>query len=185
MANRPGPARLGVHYMGSLKERIDLIVKLLRKDFYDQYRGPQLRALAGKIVKACPTRAEAGEKNSGYCEVAAVHDWVAINVRYSGDTTPIGEKPVDLYQAPWRTVEMGIGDCDDIAPLTVALLTYLGYHCWLVVSSNPGSDSWDHIYCKCSFPRVSPYRELTVDATLGVGKCGVEAPHSRYVEFFK
>ena len=184
MPARPGPARLGVHHMSSLKDRIDLIVKLLRKDFYDPQRGPMLRALVGKIVKACPTRAEAGEKSAAYCEVSAVHDWIATNIRYSGDTHPIGEDAVDLYQSPWRTIEMGVADCDDMVSVAIALLTYLGYRCHIRVSSNSGS-SWDHIYCIVSeFPRVNPYRSLVVDPTLGVGKCGVEALRAKYVEFF-
>lgn len=170
--------------MNSLKDRIDLIVKLLRKDFYDPYKGPQLRALAGKIVKACPVRGDVGEKQAGFCELSAIFDFVVKNVRYSGDTTPIGEKPVDLYQSPLRTLEMGIGDCDDISALTVALVTYLGYHAWLRVSSNTG-DSWDHIYAVVEFPRVNPYRELIIDPTLGTDKLGIEAPRAKYVDFYK
>jgi hypothetical protein len=170
--------------MGSLKQRVELIVKLLRADFYDPYRGPQLRALVGKITKACPTRTEAGERNAGFCELSSVCDWVATNVRYSGDTHPIGEKPVDLYQSPWRSVEMGIADCDDQAPLTVALVTYLGYHAWLRIMSASG-DSWDHIYCVVDFPRVNPDRILVVDPTLGIGKCGIEAPYAKYVDFYR
>jgi len=181
---RTGAARLGIHNVGSLKSRIDLIVKLLRKDFYDPIRGPQLRALVGKIVRACPIRGDVGDKTAGFCEVSAIYDFVVNNVRYSGDTTPIGERPVDLYQSPIRTLEMGVGDCDDESALTVALLTYLGYHAWLRVSSINGS-SWDHIYAVIDFPRVNPYRELVVDPTLGHGKCGVEAPREKYQDFYK
>jgi len=179
-----GRTKLQTHDLDGLQSRIDLIVKLLRRDFYDPYRGPKLRALVGQIVKACPARAEAGERNAGYCELAAIHDWVATNVRYSGDTHPIGEDPVDLYQSPWRTIEMGVADCDDDAPLVVALVTYLGYHAWLRVSSNDGTE-WSHIYACVDFPRVNPDRMLVVDPTLGIGRCGYEAPRAKYVDFHR
>lgn len=178
-----GPAKLRQRTVYSLEDRVKIIEKLVEDDMLDAWRGPKLRALAGQIVRTCPSRGNSSEETAGACELYSVFGFVESNVRYNGDAI-INGKGVDLFQSPIRTLEMAIGDCDDCCGVVLALLRFQGYHAWLrVCSYDPHPDEWAHIYAVTLFPKVGPRREVVMDVTLGKDKIGVERQYAKKVDF--
>lgn len=101
-------------------------------------------------------------------EVNAICDYVKHNVRYTLDTFGI-----DTYRTPDRTLELAIGDCDDMAALTGAALQAVGYPVWIKVVQTRGQDDFHHIYVLTGVPPQNPARIVPVDpshpAHLGCG----------------
>jgi len=79
------------------------MVKAFKKD-------SGVRALAGELVREVP-------QYDGPGEVRALHAFVRDCIRYTGDIAG-----VETLQTPRRTLETGIGDCDDKSTLLAALL---------------------------------------------------------------
>jgi transglutaminase-like putative cysteine protease len=75
----------------------------------------QVRELALQIVAALPER-------KWLREIAALHAWVRDRIRYVRD--PVG---VELVQTPEKTLEYGMGDCDDKCCLLGAALESIGH----------------------------------------------------------
>jgi hypothetical protein len=179
-----GPTRLRQRTVNGLEDRVRIIEELVKGDMLDTYRGPKLRALAGQIVRSCPARGNSSEETAGACELYSVFSFVESNVRYNGDATLLGGKGIDLFQSPIKTLEMAIGDCDDMCGVVLALLRFQGYHAWLrVCSYPPHPDEWAHIYAVTLFPKVGPRREVVMDVTLGKDKIGIERPYAKKVDF--
>ncbi len=98
-------------------------------------RDPQMRvrnqALA--IVKGVPARDFRGE-------VEAVWEWMRDNIRFVRDI-----RGVETVAVPWRTLELGQGDCDDVSVLTNSLLESLSFQTrFRAVGFRPGELS--HVY---------------------------------------
>jgi len=82
------------------------------RDFRADYR---IREKALELVRYLP------EKN-WIAEAEAIHRYVRDRIRYVKD-------PVDLetIAEPWKTIEIGQGDCDDKVVLAAALLHAIGH----------------------------------------------------------
>jgi len=186
-----GPAKLRQRTVNSLEDRVRIIEKLVEQDMLDPWRGPKLRALAGQIVRTCPSRGNSSEEAAGACELYSVFSFVESNVRYNGDATLLGGKGVDLYQSPLRTLEMGIGDCfpsgtlllrDDFTFVPVEKIK-VGEKIW-------GYDKWSTVTataCKGLLPldavkfNNGNWVRLTPDHKIYISECE-EHPYSPDVE---
>lgn len=71
--------------------------------------------LARSIVKSCPTK-------DYVCEAAALQRYVQQKIRYTRDINN-----VETVQFPEQTLQMGTGDCDDMAVLLAALAESVGF----------------------------------------------------------
>jgi hypothetical protein len=56
------------------------------------------------------------------CEIESIHEWVEKNIRFVRDINGI-----ETLQTPARTLELGVGDCDDHSILLSALLEATGH----------------------------------------------------------
>ena len=101
-------------------------------------------------------------------EVCALADHVKRNVRYTLDTYGI-----DTYRTPDRTLDLAMGDCDDMTALAGAALQAVGYPVRIKVIQMRGQDSFHHIYLLAGLPPANPTRWLAVDPTQPFG-CGWE-----------
>ena len=107
-------------------------------------------------------------------EVNALFDVVIKNVRYTLD--PDG---LELFQSPGRTLEMGIGDCDDMVILLGALLKGAGYPCRIKVIGMRGSGDFSHVYLLVGLPPASPSRWTALDASREDHPPGWEFPKAK------
>jgi hypothetical protein len=106
--------------------------------------------IVGKILRNIPERDWDGE-------VAAIFNWVRNNIRYTRD--PLG---VELFRTPRAAYSDGIGDCDDMSIILVALLRAVGYICrFRVIGFEKGS--YSHVYVVVGIPPEQPERWLALD----------------------
>lgn len=134
-------------------------------------RDPRMRQIGLVVTEVCRARDD-------MCELESIYLFVKKNVRYSGDITF-----KDTFQTAWRTLQLGSGDCDDMADLCAVLAMENGFQARFRITSNTGA-TWDHIFCQAGVPKMSPRRWVTLDTTLpGAGKFDVMPPMAKYKDF--
>ena len=103
-------------------------------------------------------------------ELERLYGWTAANVRYTGDVSGF-----DTFQRALRTIELGIGDCDDMTILLGAMALGIGYPVRLRVTDSSGS--WDHIYPLIGVPGDDPREWIAADLASGQ-PLGYEQPRA-------
>jgi len=101
-------------------------------------------------------------------EVSALSEHIKNNVRYTLDTFGM-----DTYRTPDRTLELAIGDCDDMTALAGAVLQAVGYPVWIKIIQTRGNEDFHHIYVLTAVPPQNPKKYIAVDPTQNFG-CGWE-----------
>ena len=97
---------------------------------------------------------------------------------------PSGEvEGVDLFQAPWRTVEFGGEDCDGHTVVTTTLLSLNGIPAKFRITSPSKSSDWAHIYGMAGLPKTRPQKWVALDTTLPGNMFGREAPNAKHMDF--
>lgn len=115
--------------------RVHLIQGLVAKSVSD----PEIRKEALLITNKCPSRDEE-------CELKAIFDWTAKNIRYTGDIgmhalSPGGPvEAVDTFQSAKRTIEFKGGDC---LPAGTLLLVE-GHRLVAIEDVLPGTKIWGY-----------------------------------------
>jgi len=138
-------------YVRNLNDRIRIIVEKIKEG----KRDPLVRKLAADAVRNVAPRDWLGE-------VAAIFEFVRQNVRYTLDVHGL-----DTYQRARRTLQLGIGDCDDQVILLGAMLQSIGYPIALKVIESVDSDhGWNHIYLLVGVPPSAPQRWIPLDPTV-------------------
>lgn len=162
-------ATLRAFGVSSLDDR----VTVLRRQVWNKVGGlrdPLMRQIGLMVTQHCPPRDD-------YCELKAVFDFTAANVRYTGDIVF-----KDTFQTGLRTLQYGGGDCDDHSILNAVLAMENGFQTKFRITSNAGK-TWDHIYLLAGVPKHNPKRWYAIDTTLGAGRFGVEPPRAGHRDF--
>ncbi|TCK06364.1 transglutaminase-like domain-containing protein [Phorcysia thermohydrogeniphila] len=92
---------------------------------------PRIRSLVAGIIRPCK------EKNYD-CYIARIAEFVRRNVKYVNDPPR-----TEVFQSPVRTLEYGIGDCDDFAVLTASLLRAVGLNTRIKIKKV--NERWGHV----------------------------------------
>ena len=137
--------------VSSLDDRIQIISKMIKAG----KANPKIRELVSKILHD-----KSVEEKDWDAEVEAVFEWVRENVRYTRDT-----EGLDTYTEPLKTVELAIGDCDDLSILIGSMLGAIGYPFKLKVVSMTGA-GWDHVYPLVGMPPFAPTKWIPLDASI-------------------
>jgi hypothetical protein len=178
MYGTPGPT-LKAFSVNTLNDRVKILRRLVWKgqqavDPRAQPIGglgdPMMRRIGLLVTRACQAR-------NDLCELGAVFDFVARNIRYTGD---IAFK--DTFQSALRTMQMHGGDCDDHATVNAVLAMENGFQTKFRITSNTGP-TWDHIYLMAGLPKHAPTRWIALDTTLGRGRFGKEPPRAKFKDF--
>jgi hypothetical protein len=99
-----------------------------------------------KLTREIVRGLEPGDYNS---EIQAIYHWVCQNVRYVRDI-----HDVELVISPQRVLELGGGDCDDMACLLAAMLMSIGNECrFMVVGFENRTPS--HVFCQVALRSAS------------------------------
>lgn len=92
-----------------------------------------VRDTAARVTRHCPQKAF-------QCEVQSLHAFVRDRIRYLQDVNG-----VETVQTPAKTLEMGVGDCDDKSTLLAALLESIGHPTrFMAIGFEP--DVFSHVY---------------------------------------
>jgi len=102
-------------------------------------------------------------------EVTQIADHIAANVRYTLDTFGI-----DTYRTPQRTIQLAMGDCDDMAALGGAVLQAVGYPIMIKVIQMQGQHDFHHIYLVVGLPPEAPEQWIPFDPTQPLNAVGYE-----------
>ena len=96
-----------------------------------------------------------------YGQAEAIFNWVRENIMYVRD--PAG---IEQFRKPIRTVQQGMGDCDDMSILICAMLSSIG-HILVLRVIGVESDEPEHIYPLDLIPPVDLQnaRAIALDAT--------------------
>jgi transglutaminase-like putative cysteine protease len=124
------------------EEAIDR-VKVMFLYVYKGLLDPTARVSLAEAVAGVPERDD-------FAEVSAIYWWVRQRVRYTGDP-----RDLDQYSTLRRTLELGIGDCDDITIAYCTILAAAGYRVGAKIISQDG-ESFSHVYAVVELPRNDP-----------------------------
>lgn len=151
------PARMRSFRIRSLEDRINHLRKRVDAD----KRDPRIYAFVRSATsKKCGDRWCINEKDN-LSEARAIFNEIRKSVRYTSDIAG-----VDTYQNPTRTLALRSGDCDDYSTLTCAALLSAGIPCRFKVIRTKGANDWNHIYAQAGFPRQSPSKWVSMDASV-------------------
>jgi len=93
-------------------------------------------------------------------EACTMMDYVRANVRYTLDT-----RDIDTYRTPDRTLQLAMGDCDDMVALLGAALQAVGHAVRIKVIQMRGQDDFHHIYLLVGLPPHAPEQWIPLDPT--------------------
>ncbi len=93
-------------------------------------------------------------------EVNAIADYIQQNVRYTLDTYGI-----DTYRTADRTLQLAMGDCDDMAALGGAMLQAAGHPVRIKVIQMQGQPDFHHVYLLSGLPPEGPAQWIAFDPT--------------------
>ena len=130
---------------------IDDRISWIERELNIGKRSPQIRSIAASLIKNIPPRQ--WQKSA-----EALFFWVRKNVRYTLD--PLD---VEWLQSAERSVETGIGDCDDQTIVLGSLLLSIGLPIRLRVIGMKGSRQFQHIYILVGIPPHNPRNWIPLD----------------------
>ncbi len=107
---------------------------------------PRIRSIVAELLAPCK------EKNYD-CYIQQITDFVKKNVKYVNDPPR-----AEVFQSPLRTLEWGIGDCDDFAVLTASLLLSAGLEARPKIKRV--NDRWGHVVVEVFHPERKEWIEI-------------------------
>jgi len=114
----------------------DATVRIMREMIEAGKRDQAVRQLAERILRLYHV------PNYQYVsELAALHDWVRRNIRYTKDP-----HEVEYIQTPRRLLQTRMGDCDDMAVLLGSLAEVVGHPVGIKVVSRYADKNYHHVY---------------------------------------
>lgn len=116
----------------------------------DDAQRPAVIRLAQRIAG----RADAGDEGIA----RAIQSYVRRAVRFMPE-------PRELFQPPERTLELGVGDCDDLARATMALSLAAGQQAGMATLGDPTDPT--HVTAVVMLGGVWRWQETSLDAELG------------------
>lgn len=114
----------------------DATVKVMRSMIEEGKRDQSVRQLAESILIRYDV-----PRYRYVAELAALHDWVRRNVRYTKDP-----HEVEYIQTPRRLLQSRMGDCDDMAVLLGSLSEVIGHPVGIKVISRDANKNFHHVY---------------------------------------
>ncbi len=141
-------------------ETIDDRISYLEAEINDGKRSDRVRQIASSILTGKNSEGDWNIKERDWnAEIAGAYDYVRENVRYTRDI-----HDVELFQKADRTLDLKIGDCDDIAILLGSILGNIGYPVIIRVIATDGQD-FHHVYLLAGVPPHSPTEFIALDAS--------------------
>jgi len=131
--------------LSDIKQSLAIIEELTRE--YSIH--PEIRKIVSSLISSC--------KDRDYdCYIRKIVCYIKSKVKYVNDPPK-----TEVFQSPLRTLDYGMGDCDDHAILTATLLRAVGFKVKVVLGA-PYGNRYDHVYVKVLHPNKG---WLTIDTT--------------------
>jgi len=117
-------------------------VEIIKKFIKDYTKDVKLRYLVALLLKDCPSKAYE-------CYLKTIVNFVKHNIKYVNDPPKL-----ETIQSPIRTLELGMGDCDDHTILSGTLLRIAGFPVRLVLGDINHDGKFEHIFLQALIPRI-------------------------------
>ena len=105
------------------------------RELVNQYKtDPAIRQATLGIMFMTPAQDDAAEVEAIYC-------FVRDHIRYTKDVYN-----VETLATPDKTLQMRVGDCDDMTVLLAAMLESVGYPTRFVIEGYNDDAMWEHVY---------------------------------------
>lgn len=145
-------------------ESIDDRIAWLEAEINDGKRSERIRQIASGILtgKTAEGKWQIPERD-WRGEIKGAFDYVREKVRYTRDI-----HDVELFQKADRTLDLGIGDCDDLAILLGSILGNIGYPLLIRIIST-GGPAFHHVYLVAGIPPHAPTEWIPIDASQDEG----------------
>ena len=155
-----GPVRTTMRMRQVESPDIDDRISYIMEEIDEGKRDPRIRKLASDALTGKKQDGSwAVEEKDWNAEVDAIFYFVRKNVRYTRDI-----QDIELFQKAGRTLELKIGDCDDLSILLGSMLQAVGYPVILrVIGLNGGT--YQHIYVVAGLPPHDPKEWKPLDAS--------------------
>lgn len=166
-----GPMKMLKVESPDINDRVEWIIEHINEG----KRDPKVRQIASSILTKKENGDWAVKERDWENEIKAVYDYVRKNVRYTRDI-----ENVELFQKARRTLELKIGDCDDLAIIAGSILQNIGYPLLIRVISMNADKVFQHVYLMVGVPpgEIKQYIPFDASREFGVGwelKDGVTA----------
>lgn len=159
----------------SVDDRVELIAGNIAKGI----ESPEVHTFTAQAVNQTCDGRWCVSPRDWMGEVEAVAHFIQDNIRYTLD---VYDK--DTYRTPQRTIQLAIGDCDDMAALSGSMLMVIGYPVMLKAVRTTGNDDFHHIYLVAGVPPHEPLDWVPVDPTQSQ-PVGWEAPNIEEEAFYE
>ena len=126
-------------------------IEIIKKFIKDYTKDLKLRFLVAKLIEPCPSKAYE-------CYIKRIVSFIRQNVKYVNDPPKL-----ETIQSPIRTLEYGIGDCDDHTILAGTLLRIAGFPVKIALGDINGDGKYEHVFIKVLIPNKGKW--ITVDTT--------------------
>ena len=166
--------KMTIHHVSNLDDRMRHIIGMAQKGRTD----PKFRRYIASVLSRKCGKTFSGDtkwcvpERDSMAEVRAIFEDFQRRARYTRDIDN-----VDTYQAPMRTLELGVSDCDDASIYLAAALLAAGYKVKFRVIRTKDSSDWNHIYVLAEIPDGKSTRWIPLDASVRK-PIGWEAPAS-------
>jgi len=144
------------YQVDNIDDRIDLIISQINHG----KRDGNVRKIASQVLAGKSGHDWTVPIRDHKAEAVAIFDYVRNNVRYTLDTYG-----VELYQTANRTLELGIGDCDDMTILLGSLLQIVGLPIRIRVIGLKGQNVFSHVYLLVGLPPENPTAWMPLDSS--------------------
>ena len=144
----------------TVEDKLKILSALIAKD----RENPAVDLALGQALGRRTNGGWAVAEHDDMGELKAIYNHVRQNVRYTGDAHKL-----DTFRRPARTLQLGIGDCDDAATVVGAMASAAGYQVGLRVVETGSNTDWNHVYNVVGLPRTNPTRWVPIDATMDKG----------------
>lgn len=109
-------------------------LSIMRRMVNDYKTQPAMRQAALNVTFMTPAQDDASE-------VEALYSFVRDHIRYTKDVYGI-----ETLATPDKTLQMRVGDCDDMTVLLATLLESIGYPTRFVIEGYTEGNGWEHVY---------------------------------------
>lgn len=155
MAAKSNPQLQAVTYkVADIDERVSYLINEINRG----KRNPDVRRIAADVL----SRKQGGQwlvaVRDHKAEAVALFHYVRDNVRYTRDTYA-----VELYQTAQRTLQLAIGDCDDMCILLGSLVQIVGLPLRIRVVGLKGQRVFSHVYLLVGLPPEHPTAWMPLD----------------------
>lgn len=131
-ANLVGDIEIADFNFQTLDGALDFTIQTMKELAVMRRSDPRIRMIGGQLARLCKPRDQ-------WCQAGVLLQWVRQNIHFLADPGH------ELIQDAIVTLQLGIGDCDDLSVLFCAVAESMGFHTAYVTGAGQASGQPRHV----------------------------------------